>query len=310
MKTPKKRRRRSNRIFCLLLLFLLIGLLLRIRSLEKDLADIKDALGQTDLLSFQSPEDTVLTDADPYYVNNLPTLSVEKPVKRSPEEALEKLRQLAETDAAIARICSDPSRYPAPLLAALANNPEMTDFVAGYPDADPKAAGCFGPYEKTQPFPLLLQWDPRWGYRPYGDESILALSGCGPTCLSMVLFYLTGNETMTPAAVASYSMKNGYYVEQTGTSWALMQDLPKRCGLTVTTPPLSENAMQAALDQGNVLICALRAGDFTSEGHFIVVYGYDQTGFFVNDPNCVSRSRQTWTYEALSPQIRNLWAYA
>ena len=32
--------------------------------------------------------------------------------------------------------------------------------------------------------PLLLQWDLRWGYAPYGDDMI-GLAGCGPACLSM-----------------------------------------------------------------------------------------------------------------------------
>ena len=33
--------------------------------------------------------------------------------------------------------------------------------------------------------PLFLQWDERWGYRSYGGD-FLAVTGCGPTALSMV----------------------------------------------------------------------------------------------------------------------------
>ena len=45
--------------------------------------------------------------------------------------------------------------------------------------------------------PLLLQWDERWGYRYYGDQ-MMAINGCGPTCLSMVVSYLTQNGRYHP----------------------------------------------------------------------------------------------------------------
>lgn len=52
----------------------------------------------------------------------------------------------------------------------------------------------------------------------------------------------------------------------------------------------------------------MRPGDFTTAGHFIVLYGYDETGFLVNDPNCAARSGRTWTYEELSGQIKQIWS--
>ena len=50
-------------------------------------------------------------------------------------------------------------------------------------------------------------------------------------------------------------------------------------------------------------------GDFTVSGHFIVIYGYDDGGFWVNDPNCVARSRREWTFEEIEDQIKKIWAY-
>lgn len=50
---------------------------------------------------------------------------------------------------------------------------------------------------KTGGIPLLLQWDERWGYKNYGDN-IMAINGCGPTCLSMVVSYLKQNGQYHP----------------------------------------------------------------------------------------------------------------
>ena len=235
---------------------------------------------------------------------------VERPVKREMWEVLERLEMLAGENERIAEIFEDRNGYSDKMLEALANNPEMADFVAKSPDASPFADGEITQSEREQAYPLFLQWDPRWGYVPYGDGSNIGLAGCGPTCLSMALFYLTGDETYRPDRIAEYSMDNGYYVPGTGTQWALIDDVPKKCGLKVRKPGISESIMKRALDEGSIIICAMRQGDFTASGHFIVIYGYDEDGFRVNDPNCVARSRKSWTFGTLKSQIKQLWSIA
>lgn len=230
-----------------------------------------------------------------------------RPVKRSGEEVLECLRELSEENDVIAEIYKNRYSYPDKMLEALANNPEMADFVRGYLSAEKKASGGLTDGEKDQDFPLFLQWDPRWGYAQYGDGSNIGLSGCGPTCLSMALYYLTGNEELTPDKIAQYSMDNGYYVPGSGTAWALLQDVPKLYGLEVSQPKATEWTLKNAIDQGKVIICSMSPGDFTAAGHFIVIYGYDREGFLVNDPNCVARSRKSWSFQSLGRQIKNTW---
>lgn len=154
--------------------------------------------------------------------------------------------------------------------------------------------------------PLLLQWDKRWGYESYGD-SIIGLAGCGPTCLSMVYVYFTHDLNGTPREIASYCEKNGYYTEN-GTSWSLWTEGLPALGLSGKELPLVENSMKTALDQGKLIVCSMRPGDFTTSGHYILLFDYDDTGFCVKDPNRVSNSSHTWDYVTLSPQIKNLWA--
>ena len=52
--------------------------------------------------------------------------------------------------------------------------------------------------------PLFYQTDPRWGGNAYGDSTI-AVSGCGPTCLSMVICGLTQTQDWGPASVAAFA---------------------------------------------------------------------------------------------------------
>ncbi len=239
--------------------------------------------------------------------SSVPTVTDTRPVLRD-QETEEILADLAKNDPAIARIYSDRKAYPEDLLMALACNQEPTDFVSGYLTAGQTATGGFTSDEAAQNFPLFLQWDARWGYVPYGGLNI-GISGCGPTCLSMVIFALTQNEAATPDALASYSMNNGYYTEGVGTAWSFMTDAVSNYGVQAAELGLDEGSMKYYLDRGCPIICAMRPGDFTISGHFIMLYGYDQDGFKVNDPNSRERSNRRWDFETLRSQIKNLWVY-
>ncbi|MDE5863148.1 MAG: C39 family peptidase [Lachnospiraceae bacterium] len=198
--------------------------------------------------------------------------------------------------------------YPDVMLETLEKNPEIVEFVKNYPDAQPVAAGGFSAREREQQYPLFLQWDARWGYVPYGDDNV-GLSGCGPACLSMVIFSLTGNENATPDVIAEFSENNGYYVYGEGTSWSLMTDAAAYYGVKTEGLSLGEGNMKGYLDGGGMIICSMGPGDFTSSGHFIVIYGYDQDGFLVNDPFSRIRSSRSWSYDTISGQIRSMWGY-
>ena len=153
----------------------------------------------------------------------------------------------------------------------------------------------------------MLQWDQRWGYVSYGSSDI-ALSGCAPTCLSMVIVGLTGNHNATPNKIAKYAQDNGYYLKGTGTSWSLLTEGASYLGVEGREISLSKKTVQTALQQGQPIICSVGPGDFTTEGHFIVLTGMKYGKIKVNDPNCIRRSC-LWDYEVLEPQIKNLWAY-
>ena len=196
--------------------------------------------------------------------------------------------------------------YPESLIGLLDRNPETEDFVLNYPFRE-NVEYKLVPPEEGEDVPLLLQWDSRWGYEIYGSD-MMALTGCGPTCVAMVGLYLTGDtETFDPAAVAAFSEKNGYYASGYGSSWTLISEGAVKLGLDVTEIPLVEKRMKDNLEVGNPIICAMGPGDFTTSGHYIVLIGLEDGKFVVNDPNSREKSSQLWSYEQISGQIRNLW---
>ena len=198
--------------------------------------------------------------------------------------------------------------YPKELLDMLSRNPDLEDFVLHYPEKSGKVyAESIGEVEKGR-VPLLLQWDERWGYGIYGDGCV-AVNGCAPTALSMVVAGLTGENTVTPYTIAEYAQENGYYVDGVGTSWELFQNGCENFGVKGEEIPLAESAVKEALNLGKPIICSVRPGDFTTAGHFIVLASVENGKIRVNDPNSKKNSEKLWDYERLEPQIKNLWAF-
>lgn len=189
----------------------------------------------------------------------------------------------------------------------LENNQEAAEFVAGYQDRDTYIGQSIDLTEdfKAGTVPLLMQWDKRWGYDAYGD-SIIGLSGCGPTCLCMAYLYFTEDTTENPRSMAEFADENGFYTVG-GTSWSLWTEGVKLLGLSGQELPLDENRMKSALDNDGLVVCSMRPGDFTTTGHFILIRGYDEEGFLVNDPNRRTHSQRQWSYQELKGQIKNLW---
>lgn len=200
--------------------------------------------------------------------------------------------------------------YPESLIELLELNPETEQFVRDYFQNRDKHPEIDLTGEVTQgTIPLFLQWDERWGYETYGSD-MMAITGCGPTCLSMVLCGLSGDARWDPLTLARYAEREGYYVKGAGTAWDLMKTGAEDLGLTCRDIIFDTDHILDWLAGGNPIICAMRPGDFTTTGHFIVLAGVDEDGKVeVCDPNSPGNSERTWAVEELIPQIKNLWAY-
>ena len=197
--------------------------------------------------------------------------------------------------------------YPDALVQLYARNPDARDFVRDYPkkkDLTPTIdlSGLAG----SETVPLLLQWDERWGYREY-NESIIGLAGCGPTCLSMVTIYLTGDTTKDPLWMCQFAEAHQFNVPGSGSKWALISEGGRMLGLDVTQIPLDKDRIYRNLDVGNPIIVVVGPGDFTTDGHFLVLTGRSGDKVTLNDPNSPTNSAKSWDYDTLAGQIQALW---
>ncbi len=198
--------------------------------------------------------------------------------------------------------------YPQNLIDLLERNPETLQFVLEYPIEHKKTHEVnLSEYAGCASVPLFLQWDQRWGYLTYGSD-VAGLTACGPMCLSMVGYYLTGSDNFSPDKVISFAMDNNYYVKGAGSSWSLISEGGSALGLHVKELPLVESRIVSNLEAGNPVICVVGPGDFTTTGHFIVLTAVENGMFRVNDPNSTENSKRLWSYDQIQGQIKNLWA--
>ncbi len=158
--------------------------------------------------------------------------------------------------------------------------------------------------------PYLYQTDPAWSSTAYAGGTV-ARNGCGPTCLTMIYIYLTGSTDMTPADMCALADAHGF--APTGaTEHAFMTDGAALLGITgAAINPQQASEVESALRAGEPVVCAVRPGDFTPNGHFIILYGIDDAGMAsVHDPNSSYRSTQKWDLRRVLNQTAMCWTFS
>lgn len=122
------------------------------------------------------------------------------------------------------------------------------------------------------------QIDSRWKNKLYtstGNSSqTMGSSACGPTCSAMVVSSIKG--TILPTEMADLYVKHGYRSANNGTYWSAF-----RWTADVFDIGYKEvqrlNDVCDLLEQNYMVISACGNGLFTTGGHFILIYGYEDT---------------------------------
>lgn len=197
--------------------------------------------------------------------------------------------------------------YPESLIKLLERNPETLDFVLHYPLEYGTAPEIdMDEYKDQEGVPLFMQWDRRWGYMDYGND-VAGLTACGPVCLSMAAYYFTRDPDMSPDNIIQFAIDYGYCIPGNGTAWALFSEGAWYLGLTSTGAYLSRQSAIDNLEAGNLIVCLMGEGDFTTEGHYILMVGVEDGLIRVNDPNSYANSEKLWDYDAIFDQIITQW---
>ena len=202
--------------------------------------------------------------------------------------------------------------YPEKLLELYDRNPEAREYVMNYPlEYGKDHAIDISGYADYEGVPLFIQWDKQWGYRDY-IGSVGGLSACGPTCLSMVTYYFTRDPEMTPAYMMEFAEKNGYGLKGSGTQWSLFSQGAEKLGLDMkelTSEQItSEKQIARVLESGRIIVMNVKPGIFTTVGHYMLVVGYEDGKFKINDPNSRINSEKLWEFDEFDQDIRMMWS--
>ena len=164
-----------------------------------------------------------------------------------------------------------------------------------------------------------MQTDSRWknhNYSASGENKTIGSSGCGVACSAMVIATLK-DKNVTPIITAEWSMTHGYKALNQGTYYTYFVPQFKEYGIeckrlntsNIYGKSISTYHTEAlnALKNGNWVIACMGKGLWTSSGHFILVYGYENGYVYINDPASKASNRIKNTWETLASQIKYLW---
>lgn len=245
-----------------------------------------------------------------------------KPTEPKPSEPDEDPQKTPERIAAEEKISAFAAQhgftledYSEKLIDLLARKPETEEYVLNFPleygKDHPIDISGWADYEGV---PLFIQWDKQWGYLDY-TGNVAGLAACGPTCMSMIMYHFTRDPKYTPAYMMDFAQSNSRYaVKGYGTQWAFFKEGGKELGLNVkelnSDQIASEKAIAKVLDSGRIIVMNVRPGVFTTIGHYLLVVGYEDGKFRVNDPNSIINSEKLWEFEEFSDQIKMMWSFA
>lgn len=245
-------------------------------------------------------------DLDEYLVK-ASKINIDDIVIDEEDEVGNKLLDYVDEYPKVKIILADRSSYPDEIVSMLFNNMETIDFVLDYPECHNIDYDIEVDEPQDGQIIHYMQWDKRWGYKAYGD-SIIAVGGCGPTSLAMVATSLLKDTMYTPDYIAKFSEENGYRIS-VGTDWRLMSEGAAILGLQSQTVNLDEVPLKNELESGHPVICSMGPGDFTRQGHFIVMTDYSDGLITINDPFSYSNSEKKWKFDDIKSQIKNMWAF-
>ena len=205
--------------------------------------------------------------------------------------------------------------YPEKIIDLLARKPETEEYVLNYPleYGKPHEIDISG-YADYEGVPLFIQWEKQWGYLDY-TGNVAGLAACGPTCMSMIMYHFTRDPKYTPAYMMKFAESNSSYaVKGYGTQWAFFKLGGKKLGLNVkelnSDQIASEKAIANVLKSGRIIVMNVKPGVFTTVGHYLLVVGYEDGKFRVNDPNSRINSEKLWDFEEFSDQIKMMWSFS
>ncbi len=226
------------------------------------------------------------------------------------EKQYGELAVLARTDDRAKYIIDNIEEYPDSILKVYYNNTDNIDFVYNYPfHKNDYASMTYTDNElNSETVPALYMSDSRWGYETIGGRYIMT-DGCGAAALAMAHLAVFHNADADPVTIARLAEENdciggvfgGIRIQDIGRLAELM-------GFAVTEhnyeegDVLSEEELRAALDTSGTVVLAAMDGD-TFGGHALIIRGYDENGYYINDPADKKNTETVWNFDIFKNEL-------
>ncbi len=129
----------------------------------------------------------------------------------------------------------------------------------------------------------------------YGGTTTVKGFGCGPTSVSMVVAYLTGNISQNPQLIFEDLVAQGYF-HGNGFGKAALTKAAAKYGVSCEWKSLNEATLKDTLRSGQPIIAFVGKNAFgIYTGHYIVLKGVTADGkIAVNDPYSEKVTKKTW----------------
>ena len=100
--------------------------------------------------------------------------------------------------------------------------------------------------------------------------STIQAAGCGPTAVAVCYSSLTGKKADVPK-MCKQAYKHGWYYTGQGCSHSVVPGLSKLYGMECKGLGMDKDAVEKALRAGHPVVALMGPGDFTKNGHFVVL---------------------------------------
>ena len=100
--------------------------------------------------------------------------------------------------------------------------------------------------------------------------STIQAAGCGPTAVAVCYSSLTGKKADVPK-MCKQAYKHGWYYTGQGCSHSVIPGLSKLYGMQCKGLGTNKDAVEKALRAGHPVVALMGPGDFTKNGHFVVL---------------------------------------
>lgn len=179
------------------------------------------------------------------------------------------------------------------------NSPFMQDNYANMSFTDEELGGV----------PALYMDDIRWVYE---NPSIMTF-GCVPVTVTMAYIGVRHDSGLDPVKVMNYADEIGSY-GLGGIGQEDIKEILEYFGMSAEEhffdvdngEKITEAELKAALDTENSVVMAAVHGD-TFGNHALIIRGYDDSGFYINDPANPDNTAAVWDFSVFENELSYYW---